>query len=886
MEGPTAVLVTKASATHCRPWEDDSVYTCALNRTHSNMVKFAPQDEEYDKVIARIKGIVHHALAIRLPRLSESSQRCLRSLNFKEMDTRLNDIDDALDGTCQWLLEHETYKAWAACSRGLLWIKGKPGSGKSTLLKYAYQFVTETPKIGDRALVLSFYFHGRGAESQKTPFGLFQSLLHQILRQVPDVLSNLVDTYEKRLQEKGNLSDAWEWHANELWDFFDLSLPRILQTRSVWLFVDALDESGEENARDLFRRFKSLLLKDRPSTCLPVRICLSCRHYPILDQDCQFVINPESSNEKDISTYVQTGISTSGRLRQSTIPALITGRANGVFMWARLAVDEALKLDSKGRGLRMIEEKIKTLPPELDSLYSGLVTDMDEIPASLKLIQWICLATRPISLEELRWAMILDAECPYKSFRQCENAEEYDCHMENRLKTLSRGLAEAVPLAGSRIVVQFVHQSAKDFFIDKGLTILTDKLKSAGLTATEMDVTASAHHQLSRTCLRYLAMDEIGQLTTNDWHTWTSKFPLIDYASRSWMVHAQVGEAGGVPQHDLIGYFDWPSEILIKRWIRICQINPSGPHPRPRDMMTLTHVVSWHGLLRPLQLLLDRGAEVDAKDGGGWTPLSWAAMGGHEAVVQLLLNRGAEVNAKDKAGSTPLSQAAREGYKTVVQLLLDRGAEVNTKDAKGWTPLSLAAIGGHEAVVQLLLDRGAEVNTKDAEGWIALSWAAREGREALVRLLLDQGAEVDVEDTDNCTPLSWAVIRGHEAIVQLLLNRGAEVNGNEKAGSTPLSWAAIQGHETVVQLLLDRGAKVDAKGRSGWTPISLAARGGHKTIVQLLLDRGAEVNTKDRGGWTPIFWAARGGYKTVVQLLLDRGAEVDAKDGDGSTPLS
>jgi len=707
MEGPTAVLVTKASATHCRPWEDDSVYTCALNRTHSNMVKFAPQDEEYDKVIARIKGIVHHALAIRLPHLSESSQRCLRSLNFKEMDTRLNDIDDALDGTCQWLLEHETYKAWAACSRGLLWIKGKPGSGKSTLLKHAYQFVTETPKIGDRALVLSFYFHGRGAEIQKTPLGLFQSLLHQILRQVPDVLSNLVDTYEKRLQEKGNLSDAWEWHANELWDFFDLSLPRILQTRSVWLFVDALDESGEENARDLFRRFKSLLLKDHPSTCLPVRICLSCRHYPILDQDCQFVINPESSNKKDISTYVQTGISTSDRLRQSTIPALITGRANGVFMWARLAVDEALKLDSKGRGLRMIEEKIKTLPPELDSLYSGLVADMDEIPASLKLIQWVCFATRPLSLEELRWAMILDAECPYKSFRQCENAEEYDCHMENRLKTLSRGLAEAVPSADSRAVVQFVHQSAKDFFIDKGLTILTDKLKSADPTVIKMDVTASAHHQLSRTCLRYLAMDEIGELTTDNWDTWTSKFPLIDYASTSWMVHAQVGEAGGVPQHDLIGYFDWPSEILIKRWIRICQINPSGPHPRPQDMMTLTHVVSWHGLLRPLQLLLDRGAEVDAKDGGGWTPLSWAAMGGHEAVVRLLLDRGAEVDVEDTDNCTPLSWAAIRGREALVRLLLDRGAEVNAKDKDGWTALSWAAREGHKAVVQLLLDRGA-----------------------------------------------------------------------------------------------------------------------------------------------------------------------------------
>ncbi|KAK3378980.1 hypothetical protein B0T24DRAFT_610459 [Lasiosphaeria ovina] len=669
MGGPPAVLVTKASATHCRPWEDDPGHICALNRTHSDIVKFAPQDEEYDKALARIRRIIQRALVIRLPNLSKSTRDCLQSLNFKEMDTRLNDIDHALEGTCQWLLEHEIYKAWAACSRGLLWIKGKPGSGKSTLLKHARKYVTETPKVGDRALVLSFYFHGRGAEIQKTPLGLFRSLLHQILRQVPDVLSNLVDTFDKRLKEKGNSPDRWEWHLNELWDFFESSLPRILQTRSVWLFVDALDESGEENARDLFRRFKSILLKDLPSTCLPFRICLACRHYPVLDQDCQFVINPESSNQKDISTYVRTGFSTSDKLGRSAIPDLITGRANGVFMWARLVVDKALKLHSEGKGLSTIEEKIKSLPPELSNLYSGLVKDMDEIPASLKLIQWICFATRPLSLDELRWAMIVDAECPYKSFRQCQNSAYYDCDMENQLKTLSRGLAEAVPSADSR-VVQFVHQSAKDFFIDQGLAILTDSLKSAEPRVTETDVTASAHHQLSRACLRYLAMDEIGQSTTDDRDTLTSEFPLISYATMSWIVHAQASEAGGVPQHDLIHYFDWPSESLIKLWIRICRIQiPQWDDNYPSEGMTLMHVVSWHGLLGPLQLLVDQGAEVDAKDQGSQTPLSRAASGGYEAIVQLLLDRGAEVDAEDQYGRTPLPRAAGGGHETVMRLL-------------------------------------------------------------------------------------------------------------------------------------------------------------------------------------------------------------------------
>ncbi|KFA66966.1 hypothetical protein S40285_09524, partial [Stachybotrys chlorohalonatus IBT 40285] len=541
LTGPSAVLVPQTSATHCRHWETGEEYICAINRTHSEMVKFGPEDDEYEKARARISHLVRWALVIRLPSLSRLAQDCLQSLVFPKIDDRSYDIDDAARGTCQWLLEHEIYKKWASCRRGLLWIKGKPGSGKSTLLKYAFKHVTETPKIGDRALVLSFFFHGRGEELQRTPLGLFRSLLHQILRQVPDVLSNLVNTFDRRLKEKGKPGEKWEWHPNELWDFFKSSLPGILQTRSVWLFVDALDEAGDANARDLVQKFKSLL-KWLPLTRLPFHICFACRHYPILDQDCQF-ISPEKENREDISTYVQTRFSTSQGLGASTIPELITKRADGVFMWARLMVDQALRLDNEGEGLKKIETMIHSVHSELDELYSGLVRGMDKTPASLQLIQWICFATRPLSLDELRWAMVIYADCPHTSLQQCQNAENFAPDnevMERRLKTLSRGLAEAVPSSNTR-VVQFIHQSVKDFFIEKGLAILTES-KSAEPTASDAGVFGIAHYQLSRTCIRYLAMDEIGRSQTSDRKALVSEFPLLHYATTSWISHVRESE--------------------------------------------------------------------------------------------------------------------------------------------------------------------------------------------------------------------------------------------------------------------------------------------------------------------------------------------------------
>jgi hypothetical protein len=125
---------------------------------------------------------------------------------------------------------------------------------------------------------------------------------------------------------------------------------------------------------------------------------------------------------------------------------------------------------------------------------------MDEGPASGKLIRWICFAIRPLSLDELRWALIVDSDCAYTSLQHCQNAEDYICDvdmMERRLKTLSHGLAEVVPSSNKR-VVQFIHQSVRDFFFKTGISVLLDGLMPAGTEASETDmVVGTAHYQLS-----------------------------------------------------------------------------------------------------------------------------------------------------------------------------------------------------------------------------------------------------------------------------------------------------------------------------------------------------------------------------------------------------
>lgn len=76
MTGPAAVLVTKSSATHCRPWEDEAEHICAINRMHFDMVKFGPHDLDYNNVREKLKGLSRRAFTTR-DRLQTSRSICM-----------------------------------------------------------------------------------------------------------------------------------------------------------------------------------------------------------------------------------------------------------------------------------------------------------------------------------------------------------------------------------------------------------------------------------------------------------------------------------------------------------------------------------------------------------------------------------------------------------------------------------------------------------------------------------------------------------------------------------------------------------------------------------------------------------------------------------------
>jgi ankyrin repeat protein/nucleoside-triphosphatase THEP1 len=925
------------------------------------MVKFGPEDDEYEKARLRIQRLTQRTLEkwesmskdfraddaqdeCLESLASETLDGCLRSLAFRQMHDRSQDIETASKKTCEWLLRHEEYTKWAACGRDMLWIKGKPGSGKSTLLKY----ILDNHQPGDGDIVLSFFFHGRGEELQRTPFGLFRCLLHQILKLAPGSLSDLLNTYKQNDEEYGETNDKWQWHPEELWRFLESSIQKILETRSIWLFVDALDECGKDHAVNLVSKFRALC-QSCASTRSQLYICFTCRHYPILDAHCEFEICTEDENGDDISTFVHSQLSGICAHVSTPIPALITTRANGIFMWARLVVQQVLNLDREGEDLGVIEAKICSIPQDLDDLYKGLIDTMKS--PSLKLIQWICFATRPLSLIELRWVMALDPNLLHRSLREFQFNADYpdDDRLKRRVQTLSCGLAEVV--SSNPEVVQFIHQSVKEFFVEKGLSIL-DKTRGSH------EAIASAHCQLSRSCIYYLSMNEFEFPAILDPdHIWF-QFPLLKYATTFWMTHARESDKRHVSQSYLLENCAGQSNNLIERWVRIYGLlettmswEESTSDDCPPPGTRLEHVMSRYEMRHSWCAALERRDQFDihinAKDSHSRTPLSWAAAAGHESIVQLLLVEGAWMEVADRHfGRTPLLWAAVAGHDGIVRMLLGRGAKIEAMDKEGLTALLTAVTAGKEAVVRDLLNCGARTEVPDkSEGETPLWRAAAAGHEAIVKMLLDRGARTEVPDKRyGQTPLWRAATAGHEAIVKMLLDRDARTEAADKHyGQTPLWRAAIAKHNTVSKLLLDRGASTevaDNEGQSllcqavesgnealvqqllehganieatkgisqatlpwfkrllgqkteaevrphyGLTPLCRAAKAGHEAIARLLLDRGANIENADKVGRTPLQWAVVNKGTAVVELLLERGACVESRDENGRTPLS
>jgi ankyrin repeat protein len=249
---------------------------------------------------------------------------------------------------------------------------------------------------------------------------------------------------------------------------------------------------------------------------------------------------------------------------------------------------------------------------------------------------------------------------------------------------------------------------------------------------------------------------------------------------------------GGFPEGYTANRYSWSSgrwtnrtalQIAIAgRSLEIVELllsHGADVNVHPMHIVTSGHPLNEKEDVEMIELLLRYGTELDVSNGEGQTALLKGASNGGLKIVRLLLQNGADPNAKDCYRCTPLHMALSDSKQSVetVRTLLRHGADLNARDIGGETALHKGVKSNNVEICKLLLEYGAAVDARNRVGETPLYQAARRGMLDITSLLLQHGADVNGYHNADDTALRIAIQHGRIQVVRALLIYGAGVSG-------------------------------------------------------------------------------------------------------------
>ncbi len=356
------------------------------------------------------------------------------------------------------------------------------------------------------------------------------------------------------------------------------------------------------------------------------------------------------------------------------------------------------------------------------------------------------------------------------------------------------------------------------------------------------------------------------------------------------------------------------------------------------DGNSLLHIAAASDNPVIVHFLLSMGADIEAQNVQGQTPLLLALNKKARNAVKALSEHNANIFAKDEFNSFPLEYAEKTNSFDLLingQTVLQRDSEGNTalhyatdklnmgmvrsvlalgkpktvKNNTGKTPLMIAyqnPLSQTAAeIAAALIVAGIEPAHKDfsefetaalarnfsmrfGDGETLLHIFARKGYTGFLRFLLARNVPVDVKNIASSTAIHEAVRNGNSEAAGLLLAAGADPNNRDASGNTVLHLVMPgSSRSKLFKELLAAGANPNIKDNYGETPLHVAARiGMSDAIISALITEGADVNERNKKGQTPLLLAVERNLDEQVRLLVKYGADIHAEDNSGETAFT
>jgi hypothetical protein len=361
------------------------------------------QDEENKETVDTALQQVDASRNLRKAPAGIIQDFILDSLAYKSMRDREGEVTAAHGKTLEWIFGSRDRTQSASHDFGhkftrwlstddlgpIYWITGKPGSGKSTLMRFLFQHQSTENYLGSwygeyPGAKAGFFFWTSGSREQRSQSGLLRYLLHQLLSGNRDIMPATFPALWKKLSAmttKERIQFSIDWSTHELMDAFQSFVDSAVPHMKICLFIDGLDEFDGDHI-EIINFFKALGDKNGNR----IKMCLSSRPWAVFEAAFQSSVpnlKLQELTEGDMLQYAKEHLSADDHFRRmvddsnldlaDTLSRETVLKADGVFLWVRLAVDKILEYFERGHDVDGVTDLLRDLPTELDDLFEKLI---------------------------------------------------------------------------------------------------------------------------------------------------------------------------------------------------------------------------------------------------------------------------------------------------------------------------------------------------------------------------------------------------------------------------------------------------------------------------------------------------------------------------------